>query len=199
MLRSTVLRLAGAACLAGLLSACATSPLSSATVAEYRDTIDLSGRISVNYDRDGTLESVTGKFDWAQAAEVVNVTLTNPLGQTVATIKVTPSLATLTQADRAPREAANIDSLTAQALGWPLPVAGLRDWLQGYATAESGQRFAASPLNNRVTTKDGWTVTFVDWQDENAAKPQPKRIDAERKATLTTGALTMRIVIDSRS
>lgn len=200
MLRSTILRLAGAACLAGLLSACTTTgPLSSATVGEYRDTIDLAGRINVNYDRDGTPGSLPGKFTWAQSPDLVNVTLASPLGQTLATIKVTPSAATLTQTDRAPRVAADIDSLTAQALGWPLPVSGLRDWLQGYAIDADGKRFAASPANNRVTTKDGWTITFVNWIDETAAQPQPKRIDAERRATLTTGALTIRIVVDSRT
>ena len=200
MLRSTALRLAGAACLAGLLSACTTTgPLSSATVADYRDSIDLSGRISVNYDRDGTPETLSGKFSWAQSPGLVNVTLASPLGQTLATIDVTPTAATLTQSGRAPRVAADIDSLSAQALGWPLPVSGLRHWLQGYATAADGKRFAASPASNRVTTADGWTVTFVSWMDETAARPQPKRIDAERRATLTSGALTIRVVVDSQS
>jgi outer membrane lipoprotein LolB len=184
---------------AGLLSACATGPLSTSTVADYRETIDLAGRIHVNYDRDGTPESLPGKFTWAQTPREVNVTLASPLGQTLATIKVTPTAATLTQTDRAPKVAADIDSLTAQALGWPLPVSGLRDWLQGHAIAQDGQRFAASPANNRVTTRDGWTVTFVSWQDENAATPTPKRIDAERPATLNSGALTIRIVVDTRS
>jgi hypothetical protein len=57
------------------------------------------------------------------------------------------------QAGRAPRTASDIDTLTAQqALGWSLPVSGLRDWLQGYATGASGKRFAASPANNSVFT-----------------------------------------------
>jgi outer membrane lipoprotein LolB len=199
MLRSAS-RLALVAGLTGLLSACTTTGrLSSSTVAEYRDAIDLAGRISVNYERDGTPESLSGKFTWVQTPQEVNVALANPLGQTVATIKVTPTAATLTQSDRAPKVAADIDSLTTQALGWPLPVSGLRDWLQGYATDVDGKRFAASPAANQVTTKDGWKVTFVNWQDENAAKPVPKRIDAERAATLDMGALTIRIVVDTRS
>lgn len=196
MLRSAI-RLAF---IAGLLSACTTTgPLSTSKVADYRDTIDLAGRIGVNYDRDGTPESLSGKFTWAQTPQEVNVALISPLGQTLATIKVTPTAATLTQTDRAPKVAADIDSLTAQALGWPLPVSGLRDWLQGYALDANGQRFAASPASNQVTTRDGWKVTFVNWQDETVARPVPKRIDAERSATLSTGALTIRIVVDTRS
>jgi len=124
------------------------------------------------------------------------VTLLSPLGQTIAAIKVTPQAATLTQGGHAPRVAADIDSLTAQTLGWSLPVSGLRDWLQGYATRADGARFAASPAANRVTTPDGWRLTFVSWQDPAAAHPVPKRIDAERAASAASGQLALRIVID---
>lgn len=199
MLRPTALRLAGAATLAFLLAACAsTGPLSTAPVADYRDSIELSGRISVNYEKNGQPESLSGKFTWDQTPGAVNVALANPLGQTLATISVTPTAATLTQTDKKPRTAADIDMLTAQTLGWQLPVSGLRDWLQGYATAAGGQRFAASPASNSVTTADGWRLVFVNWQDDKAARPQPKRIDATRPATLDTGELAIRIVIDSR-
>jgi outer membrane biogenesis lipoprotein LolB len=95
----------------------------------------------------------------------IDVSLFDPLGQTVAEISVTPESATLTQANRAPRTAKDIDTLTRQALGWSLPVAGLRDWLQGYAVDADGKRFAASPANNSVFTSDGWRLRFVDWQD----------------------------------
>jgi outer membrane lipoprotein LolB len=184
-----------------LLSACATGPAlppSQATVAQYRDAIDLSGRLSVNYDKDGKQETLSGKFMWAQTADAVDVTLSSPLGQTIAKIQVTQQSATLIQGDRTPRVAADIDALTAQTLGWSLPVSGLRDWLQGYATGADGKRFAASPANNTVTTADGWRLTFVSWQDPSAARPVPKRIDAQRGATATGGELALRIVIDQQ-
>ena len=92
--------------------------------------------------------------------------------------------------------ARDIDSLTAQALGWSLPVSGLRDWLQGYATSFDGSRFVASPLNDRVITRDGWRIRYVSWQEPAGANPQPKRIDAERSATLQTDEITIRIVLD---
>ena len=102
--------------------------------------------------------------------------------------------ATLTQAGREPLVAQDIDTLTAQALGWQLPVAGLRDWLQGYAIGSDGKRFVASPANNSVYTKDGWRLRFASWQDETAAQPKPKRIDAAR--TTASGELEIRIIID---
>ncbi|WP_370660162.1 outer membrane lipoprotein LolB [Massilia atriviolacea] len=195
MLKNRFLVLAFAA--TTLLSACVTpTNLSKDSVAAYRDAIELNGRLTVNYQKDGQTETLTGKFNWNQTPAAVNVSLASPLGQTIATISVTPESATLVQGDRAPRVARDIDSLTAQALGWSLPVSGLRDWLQGYATGADGQRFAASPAANTVTTADGWRLTYVSWQDAGAGKPVPKRIDVARVASATVEAMEIRIVID---
>ncbi|QOY94962.1 outer membrane lipoprotein LolB [Massilia sp. UMI-21] len=182
--------------LAAALAGCATTSTNVATVGAYRDTIDLGGRLSVNYQKDGKVESLTGSFDWAQRPGSVDVTLANPLGQTVATIQVTPQSATLTQAGREPLTEANIDTLTQRTLGWPLPVSGLRDWLQGYAVDAQGQRFAASPAKNEVSTRDGWRLRFVEWQDPNAAKPLPRVIHATRSAAGDIQDLSIRIVIN---
>lgn len=189
--------------LAATLAGCATSGahLSNATVGAYRDTIDLTGKLSVNYMKDGRQESLTGNFNWEQRPGRVDVSLATPFGQTIATIAVTPEAATLIQADRVPRTAADIDSLTQQTLGWTLPVSGLRDWMQGYAVDAQGQRFAASPVNNSVVTKDGWRLRFVSWQDEKSAQPgsappMPRRIDAERSGAGDVQDLAIRIVID---
>ena len=184
-----------------LLAGCATvptGPRSQAAVGAYRDTVDLSGRLLVNFEKDGKPDTISVKFMWTQVPGAVDASLLSPTGQTVAKINVTPQAATLTQGGQAPRVAKDIDTLTAQALGWPLPVSGMRDWLQGYATTADGKRFAASPANNTVTTADGWILTFVSWQDELAAQPVPKRIDAQRAASAGSGPLALRIVLDQQ-
>jgi outer membrane lipoprotein LolB len=184
--------------LAASLAGCATSTsnLSRSPVADYRDTIDLTGRLSVNYQKDGRPDSITGNFNWSQRPGRIDVSLSSQLGQTIAQISVTPQEATLTQANRPPRVARDIDTLTLQSLGWELPVSGLRDWLQGYAVDAQGKRFAASPANNSVYTRDGWRLRFVSWQDEHAAHPVPRSINAERSATGSSEALEIRIAID---
>ncbi|MBB3222846.1 outer membrane lipoprotein LolB [Pseudoduganella umbonata] len=185
-------------CAAVLLAGCATgpqAPLSTAAVAPYADTVELDGRLSVNYLRDGKQESISGKFAWRQRAARTDVTLASPLGQTIATIAVTPGEAILTEGNKPPRSAADVDTLTAQVLGWPLPVSGLRDWLQGYAVAADGRRFAASPAQPKVTTRDGWELEFVSWQ-EGATPPKPRRIDASRGAGGDVERVDIRIVID---
>jgi len=175
------------------LAGCASAPLSQSTVADYRETIELSGRLSVNYLKEGQPDSLTGNFTWSQQPDRVDVALSSSFSQ-LAAISVTPQQATLTQAGREPLVAQDIDTLTAQALGWQLPVAGLRDWLQGYAEGADGKRFAASPANNSVYTRDGWRLRFAAWQDETAARPMPKRIDAAR--TTASGELEIRIFIN---
>jgi outer membrane lipoprotein LolB len=185
--------------LAATLAGCATAPPAANSVGDYRDTIDLAGRLTVNYHKEGRPESISGSFTWSQRPGHIDVSLASPLGQTLAAISVTPEQATLTQAERPPRVAKDIDTLTAQSLGWQLPVAGLRDWLQGYATDAEGKRFSASPANNSVYTRDGWRLRFVAWQDEAAAHPVPRLINAERSATADSDELEIRIVIDPAS
>lgn len=178
------------------LAGCATTSTNVATVGAYRDSVDLDGRLSVNYQKSGNRESMTVNFDWAQRPGRVDVTIANPLGQTVATIEVTPQSATLTQAGRAPVTEADVDTLSQRTLGWPLPVSGLRDWLQGYAVDAQGQRFSASPARNEVVTRDGWRLRFVEWQDPNAAQPVPRLIHATRAAVGDIQDLEIRIVIN---
>lgn len=181
-----------------LLAGCASAPVSTSRPPEYRTTFDAAGRLTVNYRKDGNPESLTGKFTWTQTPGRIDVSLSSPMA-TIATISITPESATLVQADKVPRVAKDIDALTAQSLGWSLPVSGLREWLQGYAIAADGKRFAATPANNSVLTADGWRLRFVTWQDEAVQHPAPKRIDAERNASATADELTIRIVLDPQS
>jgi outer membrane lipoprotein LolB len=177
--------LMGLALALSTLAGCATTPSgarSSAAVAPYRDSVELGGRIGVNYSRDGKKESLSGTFTWQQHQANTDVSLISPLGQTVAVINVRPDSATLTESGKPPQSAPDIDQLTQKTLGWTLPVSGLRDWLQGYATDRDGKRFVASPSSDNVITRDGWKLEYVSWQEENAAVPQPKRIDVTRIA-----------------
>jgi outer membrane lipoprotein LolB len=79
--RLTLLAIAAAA-----LAGCATQPanLSRAEVGAYRDSIELTGRLSVNYQKDGQPQSLTGNFNWAQRPGRIDVSLASPLGQTIA-------------------------------------------------------------------------------------------------------------------
>jgi outer membrane lipoprotein LolB len=192
--------LAAAAFAMSLLAGCAStgapraSGAPSATAAD--GAVELHGRLSVKYTQNGEPKSMSGNFNWKQTPQRTDVALSTPIGSTIATIAVTPEEAVLTEGNKPPRSAPDIDTLSARILGWSLPVAGLRDWMQGYATAADGTRFAASPENSTVTTNDGWRLSFVSWQ-EGATPARPKRIDAERSATGQIEEMSLRIVIDA--
>jgi outer membrane lipoprotein LolB len=190
---------------AAALAGCATTatqpggaPGAAAPVANapYRETIELSGRLQVTYQKDGQPGSMNGPFEWSQRPGQLDVVFLNPLKQIAATINVTPQQATFTEAGRAPRSAADLESLTRQTLGWSLPVSGLRDWLQGYATDASGRRVAASAANNSVFTQDGWRLRFVSWQNAKEGGQMPREIAAERSATAAADELAIRIILD---
>ncbi len=187
--------------LCALLAGCANMtplPATSAQTGEPVATIDLGGRLSVRYQSNGSEEAVHGSFSWSQSANRTLVTLMSPLGQTIATIAITPGEAILTQAGQPVRSAADPDALAAGALGWPLPIAGLRDWLQGRATDMNGQQITASPASNTpILTQDGWTLQYGNWEtDGPAGTTHPKRIDLAR-STAAAGNVVIRIVIDN--
>lgn len=187
-----------------VLAACAglppASPTGNKTIAAgaqaYHQSIEMGGRLSVRYQNNGRDEALHGNFTWVQTPSQTLVTLLSPLGQTLAIVEVTPEGATLKQAGQPPRSADNVNALTADTLGWPLPVAGLRDWLQGLALDSRGMRFVATPTAPQVTTHDGWHLRYANWQGENSSPLRPKRIDLGR-FTEQAGDVSIRIVIDS--
>jgi len=201
--------LLAAALAAMALSGCSTLSQSSAPAAaatsvaarQYHQAIDVSGRLSIRYQQDGKEQAMHGSFTWAQGKQETVITLLSPLGQTLATINIAADQATLKQSGQPARSAGDVDALTVQALGWPLPIAGLRDWLQGFGQNAAGQRFSAAPSADdgfSVTTADKWLIQYTNWQDQNnGAESYPKRIDLARN-TAQAGEVAIRIVIDSR-
>ncbi|MBO9536707.1 lipoprotein insertase outer membrane protein LolB [Herbaspirillum sp.] len=194
----------GAASAALLLGGCAGMPgqesAAPATAAPaYQESIDISGRISVQYEQNDRPQSLHGSFIWSQTAQNTDLELLSPLGQTVATISVKPGIATLVESGKPPRVAPDVDELAAQSLGWPLPVSGMRQWLQGSGTDSAGKPFRAQPGTDYAAfaTLDGWRVAYANWQtDPDSGATRPKRIDLTRN-TEQAGKVSIRIAVDS--
>lgn len=166
----------------------------------YHDNIAIDGRLSVRYQQNGRDEAVHGSFTWTQQPGHTDIALLSPLGQTLALINVTPSSSTLTQAGQPPKSAADVDALAADTLGWPLPVSGLRDWLQGFISDARGRRIAVAPQEEaaETTTGDGWRIRYAAWEADPAAPGavRPRRIDLHRQ-TAQAGEVALRLVIDN--
>lgn len=195
-----------------ILSGCASLPSSLPVASQdtktpvlqrpYHEAIDLSGRLSLRYEQNGAPQLLDGKFTWRQTVSDTRVSLQTPFGQTLATIAVTPQGATLVKNGLPPRSEANVDALTANALGWPLPIAGMRTWLQGFATDARGARYVASATaagdDAFVNTADGWLLHYTTWDGAEglAGSVRPRRIDLQRLTT-QAGNVTLRIVLDT--
>lgn len=156
----------------------------------YQSNIDIGGRISVLYQQGGRDEALHGSFSWSQQSDHATVTLLSPLGQTLAVIDVTPDHARLTEAGQPPREAPDPDALALRVLGWPLPISGLRDWLQGVGQDARGKRFSASPAHPTITTADGWTLHYLTWEDVAPATGSPAPTSIAPNATPSPAPLS---------
>jgi outer membrane lipoprotein LolB len=181
------------------LAGCAgvpTTPVAPQAEAQrsYHRAIDIGGRLSVRYQQNGRDEALHGSFTWNQRPESTTIALLSPLGQTMAEIVVTPAMSSLTQAGQGTRMAANADALAADTLGWPLPVSGLRDWLQGFSA--KGQRIPIGDGDAAAITDNGWRIRYASWETGADGKPHPKRIDLSRN-TAQAGEVSLRIVLDT--
>jgi outer membrane lipoprotein LolB len=182
------------------LAACASvAPTRNFDTGETARSEHYTGRFAANYVRYGRDEGVQGSFRWEEQGRNVRLDLVSPLGQTLAVVTATPSGATLDLPNQAPRNAPEVDSLMEEALGFALPVAGMRDWLHG-RPAKGAPAKATRDAQGRLETlaQNGWTVRYVAWQDtpENAtgAAARPRRIDLARDGA--ANPLSVRLVID---
>jgi outer membrane lipoprotein LolB len=181
-----------------LLGACQTAPSikGSSSAAPYYKAISLSGRLSVSYQQLGKAQSLQGKFTWDQTANTTSIALFTPLGQTITQIMIEPERAILQQTGEALRIAKDINVLTSDALGWPLPVNGLKEWLQGFYTNALGQQQVVMRDTQTGFIDSGWEVQYVLWQEDGSGYRIPKRIDLKHLSK-RHGEINLKIVLDS--
>ncbi len=178
---------AGLLCL--LLAACATPK----RINDGRPgaAFDRTGRfaLSVNYSG-GKQEAVQGGFSWHDTGSMLMLDLANPLGSTLARVQVEPGLATLTRSNGATEQAGHPDALVELALGSPIPVGGLRDWLQGRTgsgrVAGLEKNAGGQPAS---FSQNGWRVQLSRYDAQGPTLLQMNRNDANR-------TISVRLVVD---
>lgn len=164
------------------------------TTRHYQDHLQLSGRLTIRYTQNDKEQSITANFEWQQDPGNTEITLISPTGQIVAKIEQNASGARLQQANQPPHHAANMEALLRSQLGWSLPVAGLRDWLQGY-TKNADQSYRAVPSEDDARLEaDDWQLRYASWARETGAA-HPKRIDLYRNDS-QAGEIAIKILID---
>jgi len=179
-----------------MVAACASlpPPPSGATAAPIGR--EMSGRLSVHYHDLSTdhEETTFANFDWTERGENVQLSLFDPLGQTVARIESNPSNSVLMLRDGRRFVGETPEALTREALGWTLPVRGLIAWLGGRSARDGSLVVSSGPDHSRRLSEDGWTILYPDAADPPDA---PRRIDLSFPGPPV--AIDLRIVIDRRS
>ncbi|MBC3934825.1 outer membrane lipoprotein LolB [Undibacterium sp. CY7W] len=184
-----------------LISACSlvpVSPSASGTLAtqpasSYQQQISLSGKLFIRYEQNGKAQQLPGNFDWKQNAQNLVIDLYNPLGQTIARITQTAQSAVLEQQDKLPLQADNLEQLLQDSLHFPLPVSGLRYWLQGQIRAANGQLSALS-AHDQVIETDGWKIRYASWHQPGV----PRRMELSRYTT-EAGQVSLQIILEAPS
>lgn len=149
------------------LSGCATveKPVSREEVmaeASRLPAFNLEGRVGVRHNDRG----FSGNLKWRHAPQFDEVFLLSPLGQGVAEIRSRPGKVTLTTSEPAVYEATDVESLTAEVLGWRLPLAGLTYWIMGAPAPGSVatlERDAAGRIVHLI--QDGWQIDFLEYAE----------------------------------
>lgn len=185
------LRLAAALLLCAALLGCASKAGRSdanVTFPPVKATYDLTGRLSARHGTD----ALSANFRWHHDKDSDELELASPLGQTIAQLSGSPSGVTLRTADGRIESAGDWQTLTMRGLGWPLPVAGLSQWVQG--VPREGAPFAVEAEDSGapgILRQDGWTVAY------NAVAADPDGVPRPSRMTLSYADVELKLVIDS--
>lgn len=169
---------------AALLAACAG--IAPQPAADPAPAFELAGRIAARFREHG----FSSALRWKQGSGNDEIWLTAPLGQTIAFLQADAAGATLTTADQKQYRASSIESLTRSALGWPLPVAGMRYWVLGQTAPGTAPAELERDGANRIARfrQDGMQIVF-NYAAPGAMQPSRVEIAGEDAA--------IRLVIDS--
>lgn len=145
-------------------------------------SFSLNGRISVQHGED----SFSGTLDWVANGTIDDLLFSTPLGQGIASLTRTPEGVVLTPAGKQPVHAQTADDLTEKTLGFRLPLAGLRFWIQGHPDPKRPFQSTISENGGIAQLRqDGWVIDYLQYREN-----RPRKIHVTREG------LEIRLVID---
>ena len=175
---------AGAAAL--LFTACAA--LTPGQRVPAAAAFDIIGRMLTSHDG----RAFSSGFRWRHDRDGDEIWLLSPVGQTLVYIVADAAGATLTGADRQSYQAGSVESLTRDALGWPLPLDRLQHWITGTAAPGDAGAKVEHDARNRVMAleQSGWRIRY-GYPESGGTADRPRRLD------LAQGGVQIRLVIDT--
>jgi outer membrane lipoprotein LolB len=165
-----------------LLAGCASAPQPAAPLSRPAGgaaaPFALNGRISVKHDGERSSANVR----WTHRATDDDILLLAPFGQTVAHIVSSATGVVLDTQDKH-YSAQDTEALTQKALGWHLPLAGLRNWVLAQPAPDVAAQIERD-ANGRVSVmhQDGWEIRYTRYVAEKADS-LPQRMSLQREGT----------------
>jgi len=149
------------------------------------ENFSLEGRFSLRHED----TNYSGHLSWQHSGVNNTLLLSSPLRQGIAEIITDAKGARLTASDGRTYRSANIETLTRDVLGFPLPLAQLVDWVRGWSREGGIYEYDAK---GRIQSfrHDGWTIRY-SYENDDEDSP-PSRIFAEK-----TGDFELRLRIDA--
>jgi len=169
---STMLARCGLATMLILLVACAPiqqSPVTStpASWPQYQQQVtqltrwNIMGKLGIRTPE----QSNSARFNWQQLEQHFDISVTNLLGQSVASISGSDKEVQLIIAGHGNYITDQPDTLLQQELGWTLPISMLRYWVKGIPSPDSE---AIYQLNNQglmdSLSQADWQVDFIRYK-----------------------------------
>ncbi|MCC6068865.1 lipoprotein insertase outer membrane protein LolB [Ferrovum sp. PN-J185] len=134
--------------------------------------------------------SDSGSIEWRGDFVQQQVVLLSPLGTTVAELTHRPDQTQLSLSSDRVVSASNVEEVTNQMLGYPLPLDGMPWWILGLTWPDTAGEITHDKEGRVLTVKqDDWLISYGQWQNING-QWLPKRI------SLTQGGIKIRIIVD---
>ncbi|AHV93719.1 outer membrane lipoprotein LolB [Bordetella holmesii] len=165
----------------GVVAACSSLPKSQGVAG---DSFARAGRFAITAtEADGRQQAVQGGFQWQDNGQEFVLDLTNPLGSTEARVQGRPGAAQLTRANGSRLQANDPDTLAEDALGSPVPVSGLRDWLRGRLASEPAAQSVRRDEAGHLARFDqgGWSVQLSRYDSAGPQLLMLERQEAGRR------------------
>jgi outer membrane lipoprotein LolB len=141
-------------------------------------------------------EQGSGKLalHWRQDGKRFDISLMNFLGQQQARLQgINGGQTRLLRPSSPPLVADNEDDLMQEALGWSIPLTGLRFWVLGLPQPGAGMRKALDGQGRPLwLEQDGWHIDYTAYQDVDG-------FSLPRKLRLRHADLSARLVLDQWS
>jgi len=149
------------------------------------ESFSLEGRFSLRHED----QNYSGHLSWQHLDANNTLLLSSPLRQGIAQITTDATGARLVTSDGRIYRSANIETLTREVLGFPLPLAQLVDWVRGWSRGEGIYEYDSK---GRVKSlrHEAWTIRYSYDNDDQEAPPG--RVFAEK-----TGGFALRLRIDA--